>query len=222
MTSKQVELITITAQQFVDEGYAEKVKRGECVVICNAEDLIDEIHFTLSGSHIIYFKYNDNDGISRNSYRISPSNEQFTVEWLPTLATNPVAEGDTANLNKLFTDVQDTLEMALRYLPGELAEFPAKVQSVVDGFRNYCNLAEKQIQDLQQQLAASRQQLVTAEVALKEIYRMAEANADGHDEINEDTPDAYISLLEHGLDAIRHEANAALGQLKAADVPSGG
>lgn len=47
---------------------------------------------------------------------------------------------------------------------------------------------------------------------LIEIQRMAQADADGHDEINEHTPDLYIAMLEGALDNIRHEANAAIGQ----------
>lgn len=37
---------------------------------------------------------------------------------------------------------------------------------------------------------------------LNEIISMADASADGHDEINEHTPEAYIKLLESRLTAI--------------------
>lgn len=45
---------------------------------------------------------------------------------------------------------------------------------------------------------------------LDEIFYMANASADGHDEINEDTPEAYIKLLEGRIDAIQDLAKAAL------------
>lgn len=66
----------------------------------------------------------------------------------PTGDGQPTGEAtDTQLRNDLFNRVQDTLAAALYYLPGELAEFPDKVQKVTEDFCNYRNLAEKQIQE---------------------------------------------------------------------------
>lgn len=46
------------------------------------------------------------------------------------------------------------------------------------------------------------EQYLALQQTLNDIFYSADASADGHDEINEDTPEAYIKLLEGRLDAI--------------------
>jgi hypothetical protein len=86
--------VTITAKQFVDEGYAEKVKRGECVVNARDDEQVIElarwhpkarskIRFVILRSTI-------------DQFMVYEGNHEFTVEWLtppPATAQAPEAVG---------------------------------------------------------------------------------------------------------------------------------
>lgn len=56
----------------------------------------------------------------------------------------------------------------------------------------------------------SNEEFEALKAAVEEILYMADASADGHDEINEHTPDAYIKLLQGRIDAIHEIAKTAL------------
>lgn len=81
---------TISAKQFVDEGYAEKVKRGECVVKYQILTVLDIKRHT--GKWEDYDLYDvSTDDIDDPFFRVDDETK-FTVEWLtpqpvPALAT---------------------------------------------------------------------------------------------------------------------------------------
>lgn len=58
--------------------------------------------------------------------------------------------------------------------------------------------------DLALELERAKDAIRSLRETLNDIFYSADASADGHDEINEDTPEAYIKLLEGRLDGI-HE-----------------
>jgi len=64
--------------------------------------------------------------------------------------------------NDLYGRVQEVLDLAAYYAPGELGEFPERVAKTVSDFKNYRNLADKQIQERDNELETLRTQLAAA------------------------------------------------------------
>jgi hypothetical protein len=78
--------------------------------------------------------------------------------------------------NDLYGRVQEVLDLAAYYAPGELGEFPEKVAKTVADFKNYRNLADKQIQERDETITDLRAKLAAAE-ALAAVNAGLLANA---------------------------------------------
>ena len=118
------------------------------------------------------------------------------AQWMPEYSTEKIN-----NYDGPFPTWQKALEALFNEVGNDMDSFRADLKR------------------MQAQLAASLEREAALKAALTEVYRMAEASADGQDEINEFTPDEYIGQLETSLITIRREAREALA---ASDGGEGG
>lgn len=74
---------------------------------------------------------------------------------------------------------------------------------------------QRRVQDANDKLRWREADVKAATEAFEEVYRLAQWNADGQDEINEFTPDLIIQGLEGSLTSIRLEVATIMARLKA-------
>lgn len=156
----------ITAKQFVDEGYAEKVKRGECVV--NDEmspdggSVLDITTRKSTGTYSIW--YND----QTFDFPCEPDDE-FTVTWLPATAPTAAPQAEpAAGTNSL----EESLNEILRFADADVSG-----ADDINDADSYIELLVGKMTNIREEVTSVRVQLTTLEAANRDL--MAQVAAAG-------------------------------------------